>query len=337
MKKVSSVGMGITNSRDTIVFNWTPELLFERLMYDDIPLENELRRLPTCVRVSNVPSVRDQLNLGASTVHAVLGAYECITMRCPSRLFVFYNMRKMAEVDRASDEGVKLIHVIRSLQWNGVCEESLWPYNPEDFDTQPSDECYAQAANSPQIRAYTVEHWHMRGLLSRGLPIIAGLQMYASYESESTRNTGDHHHPSSGEKLIGGHAILIIGYDNDTKLYIFQNSRGVEWGNRGYGTLPYSVAHDPNLLTSLWTIEIDDDKVVQDNASDYEYSLANSVLSSEHAGRDQQSCDSSETSEPFSIDNLRRLRENPVLEHHAHTVEITDAHLSLSGCESDVD
>ncbi len=36
------------------------------------------------------------------------------------------------------------------------------------------------------------------------------------------------------------HAVLLVGYDLDTKIFTFKNSWGTEWGNKGYGKISFS-------------------------------------------------------------------------------------------------
>lgn len=36
------------------------------------------------------------------------------------------------------------------------------------------------------------------------------------------------------------HAVLIVGYDLDKKVFHFKNSWGAKWGDKGYGTIPFN-------------------------------------------------------------------------------------------------
>lgn len=39
--------------------------------------------------------------------------------------------------------------------------------------------------------------------------------------------------------LCGGHAVLVIGYDLDKRIFTFKNSWGTDWGNGGYGNISF--------------------------------------------------------------------------------------------------
>ena len=61
--------------------------------------------------------------------------------------------------------------------------------------------------------------------------------------------------PSRTDKFLGGHAVLVCGYDGATQRWLVRNSWGTSWGNRGYFTLPYAYLLSPSLATDLWSIE----------------------------------------------------------------------------------
>ena len=56
------------------------------------------------------------------------------------------------------------------------------------------------------------------------------------------------------ECVLGGHAVLIVGYDDTKKWWIVRNSWGVGWGDHGYFYMPYKYALDPNLASDFWIV-----------------------------------------------------------------------------------
>ena len=45
--------------------------------------------------------------------------------------------------------------------------------------------------------------------------------------------------PAYRQQMVWQHGILLIGYDDSKKCFKFINSWGTEWGDNGYGYLPY--------------------------------------------------------------------------------------------------
>ena len=58
--------------------------------------------------------------------------------------------------------------------------------------------------------------------------------------------------PDPSEKMIGGHAMLIVG-STDTH-FIVRNSWGAEWGDNGYCYIPLDYLTDENLADDFWAI-----------------------------------------------------------------------------------
>jgi C1A family cysteine protease len=54
--------------------------------------------------------------------------------------------------------------------------------------------------------------------------------------------------PDPGGVFEGGHAVLVVGYDDKKKRFRFQNSWGTDWGARGFGyfTYDYMETHSWN-------------------------------------------------------------------------------------------
>ena len=247
-------------------FGWRPELPDRR----DYPFAKTFRvtgKLPDSVDLrTGCSQIEDQGELGSCTAQALVGALEFLEIRHAqarllrgfedlSRLFVYLNER-IALGERYSDSGAYLRTGIKSLAKQGCCRESLWPYIVSKFADEPPKECYDEALEH-QITAYyrlsTLRD--MKSCLAMGLPFVGGFTCYDSLMSDEVAKTGNIPLPGEGESVIGGHAIMFVGYDDKTGLVIIRNSWGESWGQAGYGTLPYAYLESRDLSDDFWCIQ----------------------------------------------------------------------------------
>ena len=66
--------------------------------------------------------------------------------------------------------------------------------------------------------------------------------------------------PNKNDKLLGGHAVMAVGYNDAKKVIIVRNSWGVEWVDKGYFYMPYAFITNSNMCSDLWAIFTTDDK-----------------------------------------------------------------------------
>jgi C1A family cysteine protease len=209
--------------------------------------------------------VEDQGMLGSCTANALVGALEFLENKSQvkafadlSRLFVYYNERAL-EHTVASDSGAQIRDGIKTLAKLGVCREALWPYAIAKFTRKPSPACYLDGAKR-QISAYQRLSLlaDIQGCLASGYPVVFGFVVYESFESKAVAKSGKLPMPKKGERTLGGHAVLAVGYDNSQGSLLVRNSWGPAWGDHGYFTMPYAYAQSPSLANDFWTITADD-------------------------------------------------------------------------------
>ena len=171
-----------------------------------------------------------------------------------SRLFIYYNER-VIEHTVQEDSGAMIRDGIKTLVKQGVCSERSWPYVIAKFAKKPGAACYKEARDH-QVTVYarleTADE--MRACLADGFPFVFGFSVYESFESATVARTGVAPMPRRNEKLLGGHAVLAVGYDDARKRFLVRNSWGTGWGMKGYFTLPYDYLGDRNLCDDFWTI-----------------------------------------------------------------------------------
>lgn len=182
----------------------------------------------------------------------------------PSRLFSYYTTRELMDTIK-SDSGVDNRTMLKALNQFGWCNEDLCPYDITKFEDKPSYAAYSQAigrkleeySNVPQSSA------QMKGCLAGdpdngilGRPFIFGFTVYESFESDEVTRTGVVPLPAYSEKVLGGHDVLIMGYNDLTQLFKFKNHYSDSWGDRGYGYIPYSYAINPDLAGDFWCVKM---------------------------------------------------------------------------------
>jgi len=207
---------------------------------------------------SKCPPIYDQGQLGSCTANALCGAvqYEKMSLQ-GSRLFVYYNER-MLENTIPYDAGAYLSDGVKTLQKYGVCPESEWPYDITKFAVKPPQKCYTDALLNTATKVANIQNTlsAMKNSLINGFPFVVGIAVYTSFESQAVANTGIVPMPKPRERLLGGHAVMCVGYDDSKQLWIMRNSWGTNWGDKGYFYLPYAYLTNSSYSSDLWNIQI---------------------------------------------------------------------------------
>ncbi len=245
-------------------YGWIPDLPDQRDYLYAVPAE-VATTLPARVDLRpDCPPVYDQGELGSCTANAIAAAIEFDRMKehrtpdfIPSRLFIYYNERAMEGTINA-DSGAQIRDGIKSVGAQGVCPETEWPYNIANFQEKPPDKCYQDALLCKAIlyRRVLQDLNQMKGCLASGYPFVCGIAVYESFESQEVAQSGVVPMPAASEHLVGGHAVLAVGYDDSQKNFIMRNSWGTGWGLQGYFMLPYAYLTQSNLADDFWTVSI---------------------------------------------------------------------------------
>jgi C1A family cysteine protease len=244
-------------------YGWLPDVPDQRDFLYSAPFSN-LQALPprTDLRPA-CPAVYDQEALGSCTANAVAAAVQFDRMRqridpfAPSRLFLYYNER-MVENTVNSDSGSHLRVGIKCIASHGDCRETKWPYDAGRFMVKPPETCYQDALHYQVVSYQKVlqDLSQMRACLASGFPFIFGFSVYSSFECPDVAKKGELPMPSTGERLLGGHAVMAVGYDDFRQVFMVRNSWGTNWGMDGYFTMPYAYLCQPSLAADFWTLRL---------------------------------------------------------------------------------
>ena len=244
-------------------YGWVPDLPDHRDLTYAAPAAF-LMALPTTVDLrADCPPVYDQGQLGSCTANAIGGAIQFEQMKqkmssfVPSRLFIYYNER-VIEHTVHSDSGAQIRDGMKVVAKQGAPPETDWPYEITKFAEKPPAKSFSDAAKD-KVTSYqrvTRSMSQFKGCLASGYPFVFGFTVYDSFESTTVAHTGVVPMPRSSEKVVGGHAVLAVGYDDEQQQFIVRNSWADTWGMKGYFTMPYQYLLETNLSDDFWTVRL---------------------------------------------------------------------------------
>lgn len=250
----------INFSGRNIKYGWIPDIPDQR-DYPYIRLAISIPPLPPKVDLRSYCSlVENQGSLGSCTACALVGNLEFLKLRKFkkainfSKLFLYYNERTVRGTVK-SDSGASIRDGIKSLVNLGDCREKYWPYVESKFSVKPDLHSYEDALDY-QIKSYyrinTIAE--MKHTLAGGFPFVFGFAVYESFESPRVEDSGIMPMPHIGERVLGGHAVLAVGYDDSKQYFTVRNSWGKGWGKDGYFFMPYKYLANRSLSADFWTV-----------------------------------------------------------------------------------
>lgn len=241
---------------------WTPDL-------------RDFRAQPV-VDLRNTPYLAwptlNQGNLGSCTANAISGAIQTQELKqkepqeAPSRLFIYYAERAM-EGTIPTDSGAQIRDGMKVVNRLGYVPETMWPYDVEKFATAPPADVFLAARKTRVLRYQRLQQdvQHLKAWLAAGHPFVAGITVASSFPMQPAPGLkpGYVPMPQLWDQVIGGHALLWVGYSDIVTIgrsqgaFIFRNSWGDGWGDDGYGYLPYEYLTNPDLAQDFWGITLE--------------------------------------------------------------------------------
>mgnify|MGYP002621699526 CR=1 FL=1 len=214
--------------------------------------------------------VDDQLDLNSSSACACASLVEYFQRRAtgrllrPSRLFLYQNALRLARVQ--GDHGVDLRTTIKAMIRCGMPPERHWPYEVDRLSAQPDPFLYSFYDPYRSVRYLRLDGRDSSGIetlrvvkafLAAGFPSAVGIPVPSSLSYEA-----DIPYRPTFDSVLGGQAVLAVGYDDrwlrgSRGAFLVRSSWGPDWGDAGYGWLPYAYVEE-RLASEFWTLFHDD-------------------------------------------------------------------------------
>jgi hypothetical protein len=158
-----------------------------------------------------------------------------------SRTYGFVRSRQLdATMERGSRHGSYCLTAARVMMGWGTVADARWP-TPGGKVAWPPPE----PPGFDRIARFnrTGSHWRVRTLDDLRRAVFSG--GFCNFSVPITKqwysaSNGLIALPTSPSDFVAGHAMLAIGYNDETQLIKFINNWGPQWGDRGCGYLPYS-------------------------------------------------------------------------------------------------
>lgn len=211
--------------------------------------------------------IEDQGNLGSCTAQSIVGMAEYMERRLygnhvnGSRLFLYKMARKLDGYK--GDTGAQLRTAMKAFRIFGAPPERFWPYDISKYEDMPDPFVFAlgQAFRAVDYARIDIEGrsredvlYMIKQLMIHDHPVVFGFLVFTYGNSY-----GEFRTPKFGESPSGGHAVMAVGYDDDRIIgsskgaLMLRNSWGLDWGENGYGWLPYDyILHF--MSNDFWTL-----------------------------------------------------------------------------------
>jgi C1A family cysteine protease len=228
----------------------------------------DLSTLPSSVDhrdKSYMPTPLDQGSLGSCGANAMANALSFVNGKeglptfHPSRLALYYECRVFVEHQLPDvDSGVTLADMCRTVRAFHACPEEDWPYDISKFMLPPPKKAMLDALLHARFQAVSVPQRlsTIKSMLAAGYPIVFGIQVFPSFESQAVAETGIVPLPdTSKESSIGGHALGCYGYSDAKQAFLVINSWGPYWGQSGLCWMPYQYILNRQICSDLWCVK----------------------------------------------------------------------------------
>jgi len=174
-----------------------------------------------------------------------------------SRLFEYYGTRKI-EGTVGEDSGASIRDAIKCGALYGVADEAQYAYDIAKFKANPPAAVWKSAATRKVTSYHAIADGDvrtMKSVLASGYLIGFGFAVYDYMMSEQMAVCGVLNVPTKKEKLLGGHAVALVGYHTAKKLFLVRNSWGLGWGQNGYFWMSEAYVGNPRLSNDFWVVQ----------------------------------------------------------------------------------
>lgn len=205
-----------------------------------------------------VSAVRDQAGCGSCVAFGTVGVLESmvrITAAQPSlevdlsEAFVFFCLGPDAGAGACPDGGWWPHDALTAMKAKGVTDEANYRYTDADQPCRRGSDWKTRLTRFTSFTRKTSAASMKKHLATFG-PLVACFTVYEDFFYFYTGGIWTYRRKTAGE-IVGGHCVMIVGYDDAKKCWIAKNSWGTGWGESGYFRIGYGSA---GIDAEMWGI-----------------------------------------------------------------------------------
>jgi len=212
-------------------------------------------RMPRMVDLSRyLPPVRSQRQIGScsawSTIYYGKTLQENMERNwgADTEDHQFSPLYTYNQITGGRNQGTAIIDHMNLVIEQGVATWSRFPY-PYNLNARPDRQAQQDAARYKAESARSLAQYNhstgdwevdiqeIKTILAGGNVVIGGFDVYEDFQSYSG---GIYKNPRG--RVISGHAMCIVGYDDSKNAFKIVNSWGTDWGEDGFGWIDYNLS-----------------------------------------------------------------------------------------------
>jgi len=211
--------------------------------------------------------IEDQQGLETSTSHACVALVQQFERRSSgqllrlSRLFAYHAARRI--LNQTGYPDISLRDVWKAMIRCGIPPEKHWPYDAASLQREPDPFVYSFQQDFRSIRYLLLDDrsasgreilQRLKSFLAAGFSFAFGFPVCSAVCSEP-----EIPFPTAVDSILGGQAVVAVGYDDKLRIrsdkgaLLVRNSWGSDWGDHGFGWLPYAYVRE-RLAVDFWTL-----------------------------------------------------------------------------------
>ena len=158
----------------------------------------------------------------------------------PSTTFTYYNQRKLLGSEKENC-GSSIEIALDMIRKYGVCNSTVWP-NDISYKKKPTAEAYKDGLKGHEVaKYYQVKNLtQIKQALAKGYPVAVSMT-WAFRTCDGNTWKLNEVSKAEAKKCNCGHAVVIVGYDEERKVFEIRNSHGSNWCNHGYAYISYDT------------------------------------------------------------------------------------------------